>query len=212
MNEYKALDIALDYLNEGILSEALKDVFDNGPYGKDEIDRFFKDLFKKPDKKKKHKPVEKKKENHKELTPEEKKQLSQDWEKEMQTLVKNLKSIYNKMKSTSEFKAKCKDTSIEFNNDNIAWNNKQDNKMSEKELAAKGYIIKEGYIPKINISLFEDGGYANWAIIQIIDDSQDICIYYSWILYDLSDEYNKQFPDNKYNFDFGDGDEGCLYI
>ena len=77
--------------------------------------------------------------------------------------------------------------------------------MSEQDLVKKGFIIKEGYIPNINISLFEDGGYMEWAIIEVIDDEQDICIDYIWILYELADEYNEQFPDNQYDFDYGDG-------
>ena len=41
--------------------------------------------------------------------------------------------------------------------------------------------LKDGYIPKIDIKEFEDGG--DYLIIEVIDDYQMVRCQYSWILY-----------------------------
>jgi hypothetical protein len=201
INEAKALDEALDYLNEG-----LKDVLKGAPYGKNEIGRFVKDLFKKPDKKKKEAPVKNK--ETKSSIPS--KSIPDDWfsKDHLNLIVKNLKTAYNKMKTTKEFKDKCLETSKKYNDDWIKWNNNAKNPYSENEL--KKLLLKDGYVPSIHINLFEYE--CDYAIIEVIDDEQYICIYYIWILYDLTDKYNELYPDNQIGADYGDGDEGCLYI
>jgi hypothetical protein len=201
INEAKALDEALDYLNEG-----LKDVLKGAPYGKNEIGRFVKDLFKKPDKKKKEAPVKNK--ETKSSIPS--KSIPDDWfsEDHLDLIVKNLKTAYNKMKTTKEFKDKCLETSKKYNDDLIEWNNNAKNPYSENEL--KKLLLKDGYVPSIHINLFEYE--SDYAIIEVIDDAQSICIDYSWILYDLTDKYNELYPDDQIDPHYGDGDEGCLYL
>lgn len=111
---------------------------------------------------------------------------------QINNMIKELKSNYNRMKSTSEFKNKCIKSSKEYNN---IW---PDDK------------VKIGYIPRVNITIFESLSNKYWsAIIEVIIDDQDIRIQYDWILYDLVDSLK-----GKYDFDFGygDGDEGCLYL
>jgi hypothetical protein len=202
INEAKALDEALDYLNEG-----LKDVRKGAPYnGALDIGRFVKDLFKKPDKKKKEAPV-KNKETKSSIPSKSKPGFSED---ELDLIVKNLKTAYNKMKTTKEFKDKCLETSKKYNDDLIEWNNNAKNPYPYSENELKKLLLKDGYVPSIHINLFEDGG--DYAIIEVIDDEQSICIDYSWILYDLTDKYNELYPDNQIGADYGDGDEGCLYI
>lgn len=51
--------------------------------------------------------------------------------------------------------------------------------------------------------------------IEIINESQEINIVYSWILEDivkfLKSEYKDEYDYKYIDFDYGDGDEGCIY-
>jgi len=131
---------------------------------------------------------------------ENKKKLSNNAIKEMNNkyneLVKELKNNYQKMKSTSDFKKKCKDAVNNWNSmcddDNDKWN------INDK--------------PYVNIRIFDflnnDG---NNGIIQIIDDDQDMNIQFDFIIHDLAKSVKDLF-DKYFEFGFGDGDEGCLYV
>ena len=196
MSNLQQLDETLNYLNEGI-----KDVINGAPYGKNEFKRLVQNLLKrnkgKKDKKKMpkiEKPVTSNK--IKKMTPEEEKQFWTEREKIKNQFIKDLKICYNKIKNTKDFKDECLKSSKEFN---------------EREYY-DDLILKDGYVPKININEFEDGG--DYLIIEVIDDYQMVRCQYAWILYAIVDEYEKEFA-NKYDysieFGYGDGDEGCLY-
>ena len=197
MNNLQQLDEALDYLNEGI-----KDVFKGAPYGKNEFKRLVSNLLKKnkgnKDKKKMPK-IEKPdtiSDKLKRMTPEEEKEFWEEREKIKKQFIKDLKTCYNKIKNTKEFKDECLKSSKEFNKAEYYYD----------------LTLKDGYVPKINIKEFEDGG--DYLIVEVIDDYQMVRCQYAWILYYIADEYEKEFA-NKYDysvgFDYGDGDEGCLY-
>lgn len=196
MSDLQQLDEALDYLNEGI-----KDIIKGAPYGKYEFKRLVSNLLKrnkgKKDKKKMPK-IEKPNTSDKikKMTPEEEKQFWTEREKIKKQFIKDLKTCYNKIKTTQEFKDECLKSSKEFN---------------ECEYY-DDLTLKDGYVPKIDIKEFEDGG--DYLIIEVIDDYQMVRCQYAWILYSIVDEYEKEFSDNyDYNitFSYGDGDEGCLY-
>lgn len=122
------------------------------------------------------------------LSDEEIKELKN----QINEMIKDLKSEYNKMKNTKDFKDKCIKSSKEYN-----------------QRPGEGQL-KIGYIPKVNIKIFEniDPIYHD-AIIEVIDDTQDVRIHYRWILYDLADTIEGKYD---FSIDFGDGDEGCLYL
>lgn len=196
MSNLQQLDKVLYYLNEGI-----KDVIKGAPYGKNEFKRLVSNLLKKNkgNKAKKKMPkIEKPNTSDKikKMTPEEEKQFWEEREKIKKQFIKDLKTCYNKIKNTQEFKDECLKSSKEFN---------------ECEYY-DDLILKDGYVPKIDIKEFEDGG--DYLIIEVIDDYQMVRCQYAWILYSIVDEYEKEFSDKyDYNitFSYGDGDEGCLY-
>lgn len=71
------------------------------------------------------------------------------------------------------------------------------------------------YTPNLTVESFEDINFKyNDAIILIIDDDQDIRNEYRWILNSLVDILKEDYKEiyNKWNFKYGDGDEGCLYV
>lgn len=188
---------------ESSINESLKDVIDNGPYmrKRGEMKRFIKDLLKK---RKKEKTVEQKqkeetiKEKIDKLDPQKQKELQekmyQDWNK----LIIDLKSCYSKIKNTSEFKEKCKESINKLNE----WVNDSE------------HPYKSGSTPNINISEFDEPDkYGCEGIIIIIDDDQEVSIIFNWIIDDIVDMYKSLNPDEskKWRFGFGDGDEGCLY-
>lgn len=110
-------------------------------------------------------------------------------------LLSALKKLLPKLKSSSEYKKQCKESSMKMNDSDY----------------------KSGYEPKLVVNEFESlckHQYGYDAIIEIIDDEQIVRIYYSWILYDLIDLLEKEYNDlsKKVSIDYGDGDEGCLYI
>ncbi len=184
--ELETLDEALKYLNE-----SLKDIKNGAPYGKTEIKRFISDLLKTN----KHKKTHKKKNNNRKSDNPNIKKLSNEQidiiNKNQNIMVDRFKKLYNKIKSTKEFKDKCIESSKKFNDGEYY----------------SDLVLKEGYIPNINISNFEEG------IIQVIDDYQMVNVVYSWILFDLVDMYRDEYDDNLCPFfDFGDGDEGCIYF
>ena len=195
MNNLQQLDEALNYLNEGI-----KDVIEGAPYGKNEFKRLVSNLLKKNKGKKDKKKMPKiEKPNTsdkiKKMTPEEEKQFWAEREKIKKQFIKDLKTCYNKIKNTQEFKDECLKSSRDFN----------------KSEYYDDLTLKDGYVPKIDIKEFEDGG--DYLIVEVIDDYQMVRCQYSWILYYIADEYEEEFA-NKYDysveFDYGDGDEGCL--
>lgn len=104
-------------------------------------------------------------------------------------LVNCIKVIVNNFKSSEEFKYKC---------------NKS----------------KNNFVPKLVVDIFEDmlyyksTGFIGGAIIEIIDEDQEIRILYSWILHDIVNIIKRDYKEiyNKFNFEYGDEDEGCLYI
>ena len=196
MSDLQQLDEALEYLNEGI-----KDVIEGAPYGKNEFKRLVSNLLKKNKGKKDKKKMPKiEKPNTsdklKKMTPEEEKQFWAERENIKKQFIKDLKTCYNKIKNTKEFKDECLKSSRDFN----------------KSEYYDDLTLKDGYVPKIDIKEFEDGG--DYLIIEVIDDYQMVRCQYAWILYSIVDEYEKEFSDKyDYNiaFSYGDGDEGCLY-
>ena len=189
---------------ESSINESLKDIKDNAPYTRKrgEMKRFIKDLLKK---RKKEKTVEQKKkeetikEKIDKLDPQKQKELRekmyQDWNK----LIIDLKSCYSKLKNTSEFKEKCKKGIDELN----------------KEWLPDDESCELNSTPKINIEEFEslDNDGID-GIIEVIDDDQCVRIVFSWILDGIVNIYKSSYVDEskKWDFYFGDGDEGCIYV
>lgn len=71
------------------------------------------------------------------------------------------------------------------------------------------------YTPNLTVESFEDINFKyNDAIILIIDDDQDIRNEYSWILNSLVNILKEDYKEiySKWNFKYGDGDEGCIYV
>ena len=172
------------YLEDAKLDSVLENYFEEGI--KDKLTEFLKSLIV-------AKEDIKKEENVKQLSLNARKEMDNKFDE----LIKELKKNYQKMKSTSDFKKKCKDASAEYND---AYGDVPDMRVSPN------------YIPRVNISEFEgldrDG---NDGIIEIITDEQEICIFYDFIIHDLANSVKDSFG-KYFNFGFGDGDEGCLYV
>ena len=189
-------------LQNNCIQETFKDMKDGGPYGKSlsELKTLIKNLFKK-----KVKEDEKKKSEQKMVTVQEKlnnlsseekkefyKKMKTDWNK----FISDLKECYKILKSQKDFKEKCTNSSKEINDTSICG---------------------IGDIPVININEFEElceYKYGFEGIIEVIDDDQIIRIFYSWILYDIVKIYREKYPEEEglWGIDYGDGDEGCLYV
>ena len=133
----------------------------------------------------------------KDLFKKKKKNLSINGEKEankkLEELEKELDKNYKRMKPSSDFRKKCKDVVKEYNND-----------FDEN--------LSSSFIPNIDINIFEpisDNGED--GAIEIIQDEQDINMYFAFIIHDLEDTIKDSFG-KYFKFDYGDGDEGCLYV
>lgn len=187
-------------INEAtIIEESIQDLKDGAPYGKDkgEFKRLLKNLFKKKvkEKQKEYKTIEDKKESK--LSDEELKVYQDKMKKDYQELLSTIKKTISKIKTTKQFKDECIKSSKEAN----------------KYLIDSEEPFKEGYIPNLTATDFEDDGHG-YFIVEIIDDYQIIAISYRWILYWIVDYIEENFKEvyDKWDFDYGDGDEGCLYV
>lgn len=185
--ELQSLDEALIYLNE-----TLEDARKGGPYGKHELKKLVRNLLKKKKKDDKHKYSKKEEKKIVQLTPEEKKQLENEYNEDYDELLKTLKLCLSKLKAEKDFKKKCIESSRKINK-----------YFSENDPDR----LKDGYIP--NLVIEDDGD----CYILIIDDWQLVAIEYNWVLHDLVDILDADYKEvsDKWDFGYGDGDEGCLY-
>ena len=189
---------AIEESKSELLKESLKDLKDGAPYTRDkgEFKRMLKNLFKKKKKENKSSnsaPVRK----IDKMNEDEKKEYLDQMDKDYQELLKTIEKSISKIKTTKEFKDKCVESS----------------KKANEYIVDSEEPFIEGYIPPLKAFDFEDDGYGNY-IIEVIDDCQVIAITYNWILYDIVDYIKENFSDvyRKWGFDYGDGDEGCLYV
>ena len=189
---------AIEESKSELLKESLKDLKDGAPYtrAKGEFKRMLKNLFKKKKKENKSSnsaPVRK----IDKMNEDEKKEYLDQMDKDYQELLKTIEKSISKIKTTKEFKDKCVESS----------------KKANEYIVDSEEPFIEGYIPPLKAFDFEDDGYGNY-IIEVIDDCQVIAITYNWILYDIVDYIKENFSDvyRKWGFDYGDGDEGCLYV
>ena len=210
MND-RQLDIVLGYLNEGIeidreeyINETLKDMKDEGLYGASlgEIKRMIKNLLKKKVKEtaqsKKNKTINK--------NPQISNEIKTQVAKEEKELVSAINKIINKLKSNSDFKNKIKETHDKY----------------EERVANGDYEEEDIKFPPFKCKLIEelyceyeiDNELYFFGIYEILDGSQEQRIIYSWVLHKITDELKQKYPDiyNKFDFSYGDGDEGCLYV
>ena len=195
---------AIEESKSELLKESLKDLKDGAPYTRDkgEFKRMLKNLFKKKKKENKSSnsaPVRK----IDKMNEDEKKEYLDQMDKDYQELLKTIEKSISKIKTAKEFKDKCVESS----------------KKANEYIVDSEEPFIEGYIPPLKAFDFEDDGYGNFEgdgnyIIEVIDDCQVIAITYNWILYDIVDYIKENFSDvyKKWGFDYGDGDEGCLYV
>lgn len=127
----------------------------------------------------------------KSLTQEEQKKLEKEADISFEELLKAFKVALSKVKKYPDFKNKCKESS--------------------QEVIDCDEDIKLGYIPPLTVeeweSLFPD------YVILVNDESQIVRQFYNWILEDMiayiKDNYKELYKN--WNFEIGDGDEGCIY-
>ena len=98
--------------------------------------------------------------------------------KDYQELLSTIKKTISKIKTTKQFKDECIKSSKEAN----------------KYLIDSEEPFKEGYIPNLTATDFEDDGYG-YFIVEIIDDYQIIAISYRWILYWIVDYIEENFKE-----------------
>ena len=127
------------------------------------------------------------------LTEEQYKIAKKEYDRLLQLIPKSI----SKLKSSSDFKKRCKESCLDYS----------------KRFGFDSIVKNDNFIPKLHCENFEDldSKYGD-AIIEIIDSNQAVRIVFSWILYDIVDILQKDYKDLHFDFDYGDGDEGCLYI
>ena len=130
-----------------------------------------------------------------ELTKEEIDEMEKDYDE----LLSTIKKVISKMKNTSDYKNLCKECCEKYN----------------KYCGYDNEVKNDRFVPKLIVDDYETiGGSDLSAIIEIIDEDQMVRTYFGDILYMIVKLLKEWFPDihKKFKYNYGDGDEGCLYI
>ena len=210
MTENQTLDITLKYLNEGNLDKRIINI------------KKFKEKFLK-NKKNRNVTINKKEETE-----------VKNVEKQ---IVDTINKIITKLKSQSAFKAKIKEESDKYlkevieadiyDNEDELYNDPDLDEEDIKLLKIGRHRLtkqdkEDAKFPEFKCKVFEnlkcEYEYKNelyfFGILEILGGTQMQCCIHSWALPEVISVLEKTNPKlySEFKFDYGDGDEGCLYI